>query len=450
MKFLLFVPSRSRSTPARRASCVLPLAALALALGAPAPASAQTTYAADQLVESVGVNLHLHHDDTLYRDNFPLIKSRLLELGVRRVRDGLVDTEWVDYYRRHSELGAAGIRGTFIVTPGMPDAVLQNYPSRVAPAFEAYEAPNEYDWSGNSAWVTTLRATLVQLRALKLIPALAGYPVIGPALTSPAAYAALGDVSPFIDAGNMHNYFAGRHPGTSGWGADGYGSIDWNLGTVRPFIGGKPVISTETGWWDDPAVRDFAPPDIVGRYMPRMLLEQFRKGIARTYVYELVDYPKGGAQLWSGYGLLTRDGARKPAYFAMSGLLTLLADPGPAFSVHPISYTVDGAGADVRHMMFQKRDGRYFLAIWIERSGWDVNARQRLAVPTQTVTVTVPPSVRASHAHVWQQDGRVLRTTMAATNAFSFTISDRLSIIELTPPASSPLAPANLRVAPRF
>ncbi|MNC87664.1 hypothetical protein D3C83_34060 [compost metagenome] len=119
-------------------------------------------------------------------------------------------------------------------------------------------------------------------------------------------------------------------------------------------------------------------------------------------------------------------------------------------TVRPIAYSIGGGSADVRHMLLQKRDGSYFLAVWIEQSGYDVNTRQRLAVAAQTITVTMPASVRASAAHVWQQDGRVLRTTLAATHAFPFTISDRLSIIELTGPTSAPYPPGNVRVVPRY
>src|SRR5262245_3506764 len=76
--------------------------------------SAQTTVAADKFGDSRGVNVHLHYDGTLYADNFELIESRLLELGVRHVRDGMVDTTWQDYYERHMTLGRSGIKGTFI------------------------------------------------------------------------------------------------------------------------------------------------------------------------------------------------------------------------------------------------------------------------------------------------------------------------------------------------
>ena len=83
----------------------------------PSAAHAQRAIAADDFVDSVGVNIHLHYDHTIYKEQFPLIKTRLIELGVRHVRDGLIDTAWQGYYDRHNALGQAGIKGTFIVAP---------------------------------------------------------------------------------------------------------------------------------------------------------------------------------------------------------------------------------------------------------------------------------------------------------------------------------------------
>ena len=51
---------------------------------------------------------------------------------------------------------------------------------RLPDAFEAYEAPNEYDLSGDSEWVSTLRATLARLHQLKSYPESASFPISGP------------------------------------------------------------------------------------------------------------------------------------------------------------------------------------------------------------------------------------------------------------------------------
>ena len=102
-------------------------------------AAAQTTVLADAFVNSVGVNVHLHYNDTLYYDNFPLVRSRLQDLRVRHVRDGLIDTTWPEYYARHNSLGRAGIKGTFITALDDEWPLLFDYPIRMRDAFEAYK-----------------------------------------------------------------------------------------------------------------------------------------------------------------------------------------------------------------------------------------------------------------------------------------------------------------------
>jgi hypothetical protein len=400
----------------------------ATVLVACAPAVAQQTSSADAFVDSVGVNIHLHYTGTAYWDQFPLIRSRLVDLGVRHVRDGLIDPAFKEYYERFISLAQAGIKGTFITSPDQTNEVWASWPSRVGSSFEAYEAPNEYDKSKDPNWAQTLTQTLVRLRRLKDDPRAAPFPLYGPSLTSEAAYSALGNVSALYDYGNMHNYFAGRDPGTTGWGANGYGSIAWNLDVTGRHGNGKPIVATETGYQDTPSEPDSIPPRVVGRYMPRVLLEHFRAGIVRTFLYELCDFANSG-----GYGLLNPDASPKPAYTAVKGLLNLLSDPGPTFTPQDLQYTVQGGSADVRHMAFQKRSGTYFVALWRSIPSWDPpNKRPLITEPTQ-VMVRLPSAMRLVRTHKWQPDGSVTASASSTSSAnLSVTVTDALTILELT------------------
>lgn len=387
----------------------------------------ETTISADRFVDSIGVNIHLHYDDTVYRRDFDLTRRRLVELGVRHVRDGLVDTTWLPYYERHDELGRRGIKGIFIASIDAPESLLRDYPRRVPEAFEAYEAPNEYDTAGDPRWVERLRASVQTLRNLKAIPALARYPVYGPSLTTESARTAFGDVSGSIDIGNMHNYFAGHHPGTEGWSDGGYGSIAWNVSQARATSGSKPLVSTETGYPTDLTVADTVPPVVAGKYMPRLLLEQFRLGITRTYIYELADE---AAQPGS-YGLLFADGSPKPAFHAVSELIALLSDPGPSHATKPLRYTLTGATEAVRSMAFQKRNGRFFLFLWLERPAFDPQSRRDLDVPAQSVSVSVQ-SARLVQVHRWDVDGR-RSAAPAQGQQTTVSVTDIVQALELVP-----------------
>lgn len=407
--------------------------------------SSPRTIAADRFVDSVGINIHLHYNGTAYRERFPLIKARLIELGVRHVRDGLEDTEWRPYFDRHNELGAAGIKGTFITSPKQDVETWAAYPKRMARTFEAYEAPNEMDLLSKRAdWVEVLRETMQRLHTLKSDSRVSRFPIYGPSLTSAKAYGALGDVSEFYDFANLHNYFAGRHPSTRGWGANGYGSIAWNLRLIGKYGGGKPVVTTETGYQDHPSIKDSVPSEVAGRYLPIVLLEQFRAGIVRTYLYELCDFEKSG-----NYGLLDASGEPKPAFHAVKSLLTLLDDRGAKTSVRDLEYGVEngkpdyvkGAAGDgrraahaegIRHMAFQKRDGSYFVALWSPESSYDPSSRMRKQRDARRVVVSVPRDMRYAREHRWQDDGsRSAEAWSRADGRIPLTVEGRLVVVEL-------------------
>ncbi|MGC4083756.1 MAG: hypothetical protein QM736_17005 [Vicinamibacterales bacterium] len=392
------------------------------------PRQGQTTDTADQFVDSIGINVHLHYDDTVYRQNFALVRTRLVELGVRHVRDGMVDTTWQEYYDRHNELGRAGIKGIFIAAATAPESLLLEYPTRVADAFEGYDGPNEYDRSDNPQWSDTVRRLLERFQAVKHVPALAGFPVYGPSLTTEQAYDTLGDVSAAIDSGNMHNYFSSYNPGTGGWGDNGFGSIAWNLGVVRRSSGQKPIVSTETGYFTDPSMPDAVPDAVATEYMPRLLLEQFRQGIARTYIYELADER---AQ-HNGLGLLTADGTPKGSFYAVAELMKLLANPGAAYDAAPLRYTVEGGTPELRALAFHKRNGHYYLLMWLETPGYDHASGRVLETPAQTVRVTIGSAVRHIATYRWQPDGHVAQ--IAGTGSLpAVTVTDTLQAFEFAP-----------------
>jgi len=407
---------------------------------------------ADRFADSIGVNVHLHYAGTLYTD-FELVRARFAELGVRHLRDGLYDigTTWQMYYDRHNALGAMGVKGVFAVAaPSVPEETLRTYPARLSSSFEAYEGINEYDLSGVATWPSLLRQSMVQLHALRQQPGLSKFPLYGPALSmSPAAFDTLGNVSAYYDVANLHYYMAGRHPGTPGWGDGGYGSIDWNLAFAKRYAPGKSIVTTETGYWDDPAVGDSAPAAIVGRYMPRLLLEQFRKGVQRTYIYELIDDPTPGVSARSGFGMIGADGSSKPSFRAVAGLMRVFSDRGAEVTPQSFTYTLEGGDANLRQMAFQKRDGTMLLALWIEAASFDVGTRQMVAVPPQTVRVSAPAALPLSRSYRWLEDGNVLEdtTTGAGQTNLSVAVNDALTVLQFgSPRRAVPRQVQNLRI----
>jgi hypothetical protein len=411
---------------------------LALVMGLAGPVRAEKAASADAFVDSVGVNVHLHYVDTSYA-NFPKIKQSLLALGVRHIRDGMIDTNWQDYYNRHNELGRSGIKGIFTTGPTLSDQLLLEYPQRMKDSFEGYESPNEYDQSHDPNWASTLSKFVGHLNSVvKGNSGTSRFPVIGPSLTSQNAFFKLSGVCS-SDFSNLHNYFGGRNPGTPGWGGNGYGSIAWSLGLVATACPGKPVVTTENGYQTDPTITQGIPEDVAGKYVPRVFLEQWQRGIKRTYTYELIDMPSGHADGDSAFGLLRADFSPKPSYTALSNLLLMLADPGPGFSGEDLKFTLTGDTMNVHHALFENRSGIFFLAVWVEEPSYDTNAKKAIAVPTRHVVVHTDDDIEVV-AHAFGKSG-VQNTTLAIGTTHAVEASDYITVLEID---TRPRAPVML------
>ena len=133
------------------------------------------------------------------------------------------------------------------------------------------------------------------------------------------------------------------------------------------------------------------PGTVAARYLPRLLLAN--AGLAvRTYVEG-----RGGD---AGPGLLDPAGAPTPAYHALAGLLALLDDDGRQLEPGHLRFRLTGDTKNVRHRLLQKADGHFWLALWVERPGWDPATGQELAVAGQQVSVALDAPVAGARAFV--------------------------------------------------
>ena len=252
-----------------------------------------------------------------------------------------------------------------------------------------------------------------------------------------------------MDYGNWHPYPGGQCP-TCG---DVYGTnIDRLMPRYRAPSGGLPIMVTETGYHNALNGTDVGHRPVTeaaaGKYMPRLLLEYFNRGIARTYLYELIDAkPDAGKSLRdSNFGLLRNNGVEKPAFRAIKSVIGLLRDPGPAFSPGALDYTLSGATDRVHHTLLQKRDGTFYLALWQERSSYDTGARPNAAddraarrdlpVPEQPVNLAVRTPIRAASVHRIGADGSLSSQAVRLTGGnLSLGVSDRVTLVALSGPS---------------
>ena len=411
---------------------------------------------ADAFVDSIGVNTHLHYTDTVYDDFSRVLKPRLLESGIRHVRDSVYTYPGIGkdsfYYRRIRDLAAKGVRFNLFVPQASrygPDAdlsLLDDIYRWTDRSIEMFEGPNEPDITGVKNWQSATPA--FQERLYKTVngdASLKHIPVVGPAIVRNPEGA--GDLSSWLDYGNWHPYPGGICPTCKSV----YGSsFDTRLPKHREMSGDKPMVVTETGYHNAvnaSATEDHKPASerAAGKYLPRLLLEYFNRGVARTYLYEFLDvFPDPGKrEREHNFGLIRNDGSPKPAFYAVKSTIKLLADPGPAFKPHTLHYKLSGETASVHSTLLQKRDGRFFLALWSERSSWDngqranrsdrVSARRDLNVAPQSVTLTLGTPMSKVVKHRLRDNGTMSKTSLSAKRSLKLDVGDTVTFIELIP-----------------
>ncbi len=231
----------------------------------------------------------------------------------------------------------------------------------------------------------------------------------------------------------MNNYFSGRHPGNNGWGSNNYGSLDWNVRVAKKASVSKPVVTTETGYHNlpyNPNSHKGVPEEIAAKYAPRLLLEQFNYGIARTFIYELINTYNNPNAIDQNMGLLRNDGSEKPAYGAIKNLLSLLKDLEGDFAPGVLNYALGGNTANIHHTLLQKKDGRFYLILWQEVSGFNVDSKEWIEVSSQKVTLTLNTWIAKATTYV-PNDSSNFKSSQTYPKQIDIDVSDRPVVVEL-------------------
>ncbi len=362
---------------------------------------AETVRSADAFVDSIGVNAHIPYDDTAYWTDYPVVREKLAELGVRHVRSGARMTGSEEYdrtvYERYRDLGTLGIEMNLVVDPvdrGFEEITpsdIEYIASNTGEALGSFEGPNEKDIQGGLTWAEDTRSYQQELyEAVNSNEATSEVPVLAPSLAFSENAGDLGNLGSHADYGNLHPYPGGEPPTA--------GLDDYNIPNAEIVSGGGPLIATETGYHTVLDAGGDAQPGVsegaMGKYMPRLFLEYFNRDVERTYAYELMDLqpnPQNDNDQWN-FGLLDNSGAEKPAYQALANMISVLEDPGPAFDPEPLDYVLRGSLNDVHQAVFQKRNGRSYLVLWQEVPSFNLETRQEVEVEEEPVTVSLAES----------------------------------------------------------
>jgi hypothetical protein len=392
------------------------------------PPTAEIPLSASAFGDSIGVNLHMTYVEGAYNSGFVKWAPLLAASGIRHVRDAIcpaaIDVNWCIGVEsaRVNQLAGSGIKFDLLTSMSDPFSYVASYTSTmgVSGAVEAYEGPNECDASGicPSDWQSAERPWQQHLYALKS----PGVTIVAPSMTSAQGYAALGNLSAYADEGNIHDYPATQQP-------EAAIATPLHLQWAAAMTGSDPVWCTEDGYNTDPAYANDGVPQVVQeRYLPRILFEHLRLGVARTYIYQFFDF---GADGGSNMGLLNADYTPKPAWTRLQQLMRAFADASAAPRA-PLTYSFRGdASGTLRHLLFQRSDGTYMLVLWLAQPVYDASSRTVLPITSEDLTVTLPSSVVSVTLMAFGDNGSISTATLTAANgAFRAAVRTTVSVLE--------------------
>lgn len=414
-----------------------------LVLSAPASAASETARTTNEFVDTVGINIHSSYNNTPY-DQHDQVLASLRELGIRHVRDNFMPpTESAARQTRQRAFRRAladhGIRSTVqLGKPGEdPAAYVASARLDDPGVLAAIEGPNEFDLTKRPNWVAEVRDYQARLHAVaKADTKLRDLPLLGPSVGNPSNAAAFGDVSAWSDRANIHAYPGGKAPGTF---TDVVGS------QTAMMFGGKSPIVTETGYHNAASVwggHPYVPEDVAATYLPKLFLDNFRRGIERTFSYELINAYHDPNQ-WvadAHFGLLRQDFSMKPVGERMRNLMRLIDPDATAGARGALDYTLQGDLTGVERVLLRRADGTFVLALWQKGRVYDEYARRHVSVSPRSLTVRTAAPVSAAAGRAGASP--TAAPVSASTTSVPVTIpGDDVVVLHLRPTGAAPVVP---------
>lgn len=333
------------------------------------------TISAAQFHDSVGLNVHDTYFNTTY-GNWDRTLQDVNSLGVPRLRVGIFDSanagwnavHWTNIWKaanQHLKLNVVMNTGCSYLGIDRFDDCFAILQSKVGLDWvSSIEWPNESSDPRLPVWGQD-----IYNRAHYL-----GKPVYGPSLTNAST---LGDQSPRVDFGNLHDYTGATSPTPQ--------SVQADKARQVPIVGSKPAVATEFGYYiaKEPT-QPYAQPGINENgqaiYILRQLFEHLAQNVDHSFIYELYDETAGvGSE--QNFGLIRADLTWKPAANALRNTLAAIGNDAPT-NVAPLQFQIekDDLRGDVRYLDIAKGDGSHELVLWRTASVWNRDSQQPIAV----------------------------------------------------------------------
>jgi hypothetical protein len=361
----------------------------------------------DAFRHSIGVVIHNAYGSSSYA-NATAIIARLEEAGITHVAGSMYanpDPSWAWFnqynYNYINQFQKAGITWAFTIgapndtSTGTQAQEVAAVDTQIDPGMvDGFIWPNEFDTSGDPNWAVD-EATFgaAEYAAVKADPVLHDRPVIGPSLVNDNSPPILGNHSGSMDTGGIHPYTQCTSP------TPAYDQSQMaRAGAAAP---GKPVWATEAGnttaLSETSGMRPCSEP-VQAVYAVRTYLQHFTDGIGRTYMYELLEESSdpGLTDSEDHFGLLRSDYSEKPAFVAIKNLLSIVGYGAPVTTA-PLQLSLAGDTAgDLQHLVLQRANGSYVVALWRTASMWDPNALKNITVTPEQISVGLPTATNVS------------------------------------------------------
>jgi hypothetical protein len=305
---------------------------------------------------------------------------------------------------------------------------------------EAIEAPNECDILGQcgGGGLQGVLDAVAMLPTLKAATYDLNIPLVAPSWVLPSSYPLAGILNSAINLNSLHVYFGGRNPGSSGWGdydaqGNSFGSFNFWLDQAAVDAPGLPSQIGETGYISFPSTTTpyTVPESVTASYVPRTMLLAFKHGYDKTFFYQLVDDPTSP----QGYGLLHTDFTEKPGFTALKNLLSLLSDSGGSnFTPGSLPFSIVGGDSNVNHLLLQKSDGSYWLALWLEEPSWDPANTVSLPVTPENIGINLGSGYTTTTDYQFNNTGNVVPFNQPMIGSIApLTVTDQVSLIRIVP-----------------
>jgi len=170
--------------------------------------------------------------------------------------------------------------------------------------------------------------------------------------------------------------------------------------------------------------------------MERFLLEQYKYGWERTYMYELFDTnpDPGKTVAEKNWGLFFNNGTPKPAAKGISAMITLLKDAGGG-TTNPgtLDYTLKDMPSTGDQLLLEKSNGKFYLALWNEVDNWNEKTDRAITYNDQNVTLSLGSIADKVVVYRPLTNGTTAIGTYDKVQNVKLGVPDHPLIVEITP-----------------